>query len=250
MAIQATSEEQLRLKKRARQRLVGAGALLLTAAIVLPLMLDNSPRVSDTPVHIDMVGAPSFVAPVAAPAVASTPPATPDTTPVRVAEVPNLPTASVVPQAAPAVVKVPAKAVEQLPEKPKTKPAVLDPEPKKAELKKPEPKKPEPKPTQVTEPKPIVKVEPKKIELKPVLADTHEHSNQHFVVQLGAFSNADNVQQLRDRLSAVGVVTYTEKLPSGATRVRVGPYIDKTQAEKTLAKINAAGVQAQIVALK
>jgi DedD protein len=248
MAIQATSEEQLRLKKRARQRLLGAAALLLTAAIVLPLVLDNSPRVSDTPVHIDMVGAPSLAA--VAPAVASSPPVTSDATPVQVAEVPNLPAPSVAPQAAPVVVKESAKAVEPLPEKPKTKPAVLDAEPKKTELKKPEPKKLEPKPVQVTEPKPVVKVEPKKTEPKPVLADTNEHSNQHFVVQLGAFSNADNVQQLRNRLSAVGVATYTEKLPSGATRVRVGPYSDKALAEKTLEKINAAGVQAQIVALK
>ena len=69
-------------------------------------------------------------------------------------------------------------------------------------------------------------------------------------MQLGAFSNAENVQQLRDRLSAVGVSTYTEKLSSGATRVRVGPFSDKAEAEKAHAKIDAAGVQAQVVLLK
>jgi Sporulation related domain. len=50
-------------------------------------------------------------------------------------------------------------------------------------------------------------------------------------------------------LNAVGVTTYTENLPSGATRVRAGPFGERGQADKVLAKINAAGVQAQIVPL-
>ena len=40
----AESENQLELKKRARRRLVGAVALALTAAIVLPMVMDHEPK--------------------------------------------------------------------------------------------------------------------------------------------------------------------------------------------------------------
>ena len=40
----AESEKQLELKKRARRRLVGAAAFALTAAIILPMVMDHEPR--------------------------------------------------------------------------------------------------------------------------------------------------------------------------------------------------------------
>ncbi|MFA5171612.1 MAG: SPOR domain-containing protein [Sulfuriferula sp.] len=283
MAIQATSEEQLRFKKRARQRLLGAGALLLTAAIVLPLVLDATPRQPHSDVIIDMVGsvkpADVPVKPVttiadvaAAPDSAAIPSVMPqqgeenkltDVRPSVGKDVANsLDTPAALPKASTPPTEKASNNVAHQPEidaKPKSKLAA-EPKPEvrsviKAEVKaeakpKQETKKPEVKvETKVAlEPKVAVKVEPK----LPVDASHEKNaaSSQHFVVQLGAFSNAENVQQLRDRLSAVGVSTYTEKLPSGATRVRVGPYTDKAQADKVLAKIKAAGVQAQVVPLK
>jgi DedD protein len=265
MAIQATSEEQLKFKKRARQRLLGAGALLLTAAIVLPLVLDATPRQQNADVIIDMVNpaVSKLVEPVAPPVPAKTEvasvadvSATPSTAPPD-----NLPpenTSNDVVQPAEHQVKASSK-VEQVVEskpkietkveaKPVVKAAVKEEVAKpKQEIKKPEVKV-EAKAAVKVEPKPVAKAEPKPSVETP--ADKASVSSQHFVVQLGAFSNAENVQQLRDRLTAVGVATYTEKLPSGATRVRVGPYADKAQADKVLAKINAAGVQAQVVPLK
>ncbi len=285
MAIQATSEEQLRFKKRARQRLLGAGALLLTAAIVLPLVLDATPRQPRSDVIIDMVGsvkpANVPVKPVTAIAdVAATPDSAviPSAMPQQSAEnkltevkplvekdvANSFATPAALPKTStPLTEKASNNAAHQPETNAKLKSKVevaaeTKPEVKsaikadvKAEAKpKPETKKPEVKVETKTTPetKVAVKVEPK------LPVDTsHEKnaaSSQHFVVQLGAFSNAENIQQLRDRLSAVGVSTYTEKLPSGATRVRVGPYADKAQADKVLAKINAAGVQAQVVPLK
>ncbi|MEQ1667717.1 MAG: SPOR domain-containing protein [Sulfuriferula sp.] len=258
MAIQATSEEQLRLKKRARQRLLGAGALLLTAAIVLPMVLDQSPRQPNQDVVIDMGDAtPSAPATPGRPTPIQDeqPPAIP--LPVEVAKVQVMPTQP----------KVEASVPEPMPAKKShaeeaAKPVHVDapkvvarPEVKaevKVETKAEKPAvKPAPQPTLKVEPKAESKAKTKTI--TPVHDEKHDEkpaSTQHFVVQLGAFSNAENVQQLRDRLSAAGVSTYTEKLPSGATRVRVGPYADKAQAAQALAKVNAAGVQAQVVPLK
>jgi DedD protein len=277
MAIQATSEEQLKFKKRARQRLIGAGALLLTAAIVLPLVLDATPRQQNTDVVIDMVNptATKLTEPVLPIVPAKTEAAissivdataTPSTTPKdrsenKLADINSISekTANDVVQPAelkanetPKVEKNIESKSEPRPEpkvatKPDVKAEVKEVTKPKQEIKKPEVKV-EAKAAVKVEPKVVAKAEPKSsIETS---SDKTPVSTQHFVVQLGAFSNAENVQQLRDRLTAVGVVTYTEKLPSGATRVRVGPYADKAQADKVLAKVNAAGVQAQVVPLK
>ena len=40
----ASLDGQLELKKRARRRLVGAAALALLAAVVLPMVMDHEPR--------------------------------------------------------------------------------------------------------------------------------------------------------------------------------------------------------------
>ena len=242
MVIQATSEEQLRLRKRARQRLLGAGALLLTAAIVLPMVLDQSPRQPNQDVVIDMgVTAPSsFAMPSQPTPIQDTPSVVPPAVSAKSTVIPAESTAE-------AVTVVPA--VKNKPHTDVATPLIkaTPPAPVKVTVKSPLVDVPK------TPTKADVKTEPN-VELKPkTVTTTHDEKptrNQHFVVQLGAFSNAENVQQLRDRLSAVGVSTYTEKLSSGATRVRVGPFSDKAEAEKVHAKIDAAGVQAQVVLLK
>lgn len=276
MAIQATSEEQLKFKKRARQRLIGAGALLLTAAIVLPLVLDATPRQKSAEVAINMVNPvapgkpevpvapPAIPAPIASPAAIADIPATPEVTKLPPSQ-PQATTAHldagmkpspdehpVVNNAAPTVAKADESSKSKVAVQSKTDvKTVAKPEPKVEAKPKPEAKKPDTKVELKVEPKVEPKVESKN---EPKASDSAHvkaaQNTQHFVVQLGAFSNMENVQQLRDRLSAVGVTTYTEKLPSGATRVRVGPYADRAQADKVLAKINAAGVQAQVVPLK
>lgn len=252
MAIQATSEEQLKLKKRARQRLIGAGALLLTAAIVLPLVLDDSPRQKNADININMVD-PVAPAKSAVPIVPSASPVAPAAHQDVAMQSPAV-EKSVVQSTPPVEDKIiePVKPKVEAQSKIEVKP-VIKPEPKVEAKPKPKPevKKSEPKVALKSVPKVDPKVEVKSESNKSAVShDKTAQDAQHFVVQLGAFSNAENVQQLRDRLSAVGVTTYTEKLPSGATRVRVGPYADKIQADKVLAKINAAGVQAQVVSLK
>jgi DedD protein len=268
MAIQATSEEQLKFKKRARQRLLGAGALLLTAAIVLPLVLDATPRQQSADVVIDMVNpsATKLAEPVAPLVPAKTEAAvlsiadataTPSTTSKDSSSSEKMANDAVQPAELKAKVTPKVEQVIESKLEPKSEPKVEAKSVVKAEVKEVTKPKQEIKKSEVkVEAKVAAKIEPKavaKTEFKSIIEIPSAKapvSSQHFVVQLGAFSNAENVQQLRDRLTAVGVVTYTEKLPSGATRVRVGPYADKVLADKVLAKINAVGVQAQVVSLK
>lgn len=66
-----------------------------------------------------------------------------------------------------------------------------------------------------------------------------------WVVRLGAYSNEANVEQLRAKLTAAGVKSYTEAAKSAKgdqTRVRAGPFDSRAEAEQAQEKLKAAGV--------
>ena len=279
MAIQATSEEQLRLKKRARQRLLGAATLLISAAIVLPMVLDQTPRPVNSDIAIEMPGADVAAAPVS---VVALPVAVPAPTPVphtsdKTAEKSIDPIKAAIAQPAAEVAhndvaeqkqSAEAKLTQQKEAEHKANEAKAAAAEKAKQTEQAklahdkevahqaalaaEKSQQAAKAKQSAPAKPDAAAITTKTESSPAPAtDKHAYDadNGHYVVQLGAFSSAENVRQLRERLNAVGVSTYTETLPSGATRVRAGPFAERGQADKTLAKISAAGIQAQIVPL-
>ncbi|WP_419814741.1 septal ring lytic transglycosylase RlpA family protein [Glacieibacterium sp.] len=59
-------------------------------------------------------------------------------------------------------------------------------------------------------------------------------------VQVAALSDQGRAAWLSGFLAPIGPVV-TERLPSGLTRVRIGPYIDATTATPILARVQAAG---------
>jgi DedD protein len=62
----------------------------------------------------------------------------------------------------------------------------------------------------------------------------------NWVVQMGSFSSEQNALRLRDRLRKAGFVTQVEKvLVGGKTvyRVRVGPYLERAEAEGSQKKL-------------
>jgi DedD protein len=66
-----------------------------------------------------------------------------------------------------------------------------------------------------------------------------------FVVQLGVFSNAANVKELRAKLSSAGIRTYVESVKAAGgekTRVRAGPYATKSDAEHARKRIAKSGI--------
>lgn len=233
MAIQATSEEQLRLRRRARRRLLGAGTLLLLAAIVLPMLLDKQPRPLDRDIEI-RIPSPTAAPLASAPPVISSVPAPPVISP------PVAPVATDKMSTPP-----PPAATEDKQVAPKTRPQESSSE------RKPVAPKPavEPKPVQMTEKGPEKPVPKAESVHKTTTALEKPALATHFVVQLGAFSNTDNVRQLRDKLQAGGIHTYTEALPDGATRVRAGPFKTREQAESTQARIALLGVQSTVVSI-
>lgn len=76
-------------------------------------------------------------------------------------------------------------------------------------------------------------------------------NDQAWVVTLNAFSDKKNVKQLRAKLTAAGVNSYTEPVKTSKgelTRVRAGPFASKEAAEKARAKLEAIGLKPGAVA--
>lgn len=69
---------------------------------------------------------------------------------------------------------------------------------------------------------------------------------ESFVLQVGAYSNADTSKQEEDKLKEWGYRAYTEKVGE-KTRVRVGPYPDRDKAEKVGHQLEKHGLHPVIV---
>jgi DedD protein len=226
----AESEEALQLKRRARRRLVGAIALVAFVIIILPLLLDKEPAPSATSlsVQIPKQDSGSFnnrvsppLPPLAAPegkaGAAAAPVAKPDA-PAANADTPAGKPDAPASRTDAATVKV-APAGKQ--ESPVANPPAAAAAGKIA----------------------AAPVDNKSADARAQVAP----ADQSWVVALGSFSSAENVKQLRSKLSAAGVKTYTETLKTAKgeqqTRVRAGPFASKEAADKAHERIAAMGLK-------
>lgn len=231
----AESENQLELKKRARRRLVGAVALALTAAIVLPMVMDHEPKplTQDIQIRIPSQDAANASRPVASrPAPAESDAAKAKPAPEAEATKPAKPAEPDALRApAPPSVKAEVKPAPNT-EKPEAKPEV------KSDA-KPLPKRDVPPDTRDARTEREAKVEA-------ILSGNEAPASAgQFVVQLGAFGDPANVAKVRTRVKAAGFVSYTEVLqgPKGnQTRVRAGPFASREAAEQAAAKLKHAGL--------
>ena len=204
------SDEELQLKKRARRRLVGAIALVLLIVVFLPMILDSEPKPLNQDIAITIPPIPKPESTTQRPAPATGAVSTPVT-----------PRVAGMPQATPAVQPGPASGVEPNSASPKSE--TLKPE-VKAEA------NPEAKPEAKLVPRPV-----QKHEVRPAPSNHGAASDESFVVQLGAFSNAANARTLQKKLQDNKFKAYTELVRNSGgdrTRVRVGPYASRDAAEK------------------
>jgi DedD protein len=124
-----------------------------------------------------------------------------------------------------------------------------------------------PKTAPTAAPAPVVAVAPPKAEAAPpkaqpapapapapvaVAAPKAEASAGRFVVQVGAFAESAAVREARARVEKLGLTTYTQvvETPDGArTRVRLGPFATREEADKAAGKVKAAGLPASVLTL-
>lgn len=73
-----------------------------------------------------------------------------------------------------------------------------------------------------------------------------------YVVQIGAFSDAPSAREVRMKAERVGLKTYTQVIGADANkkiRVRLGPFEDKTSADKAMAALRKAGLPGALLTL-
>ena len=73
-----------------------------------------------------------------------------------------------------------------------------------------------------------------------------------YVVQVGAFADVDAAREARKNVEKLGLKTYMQVAQTSAgsrTRVRVGPFTSRSDAEAALAKAKAAGLNAVLLTL-
>ncbi len=71
-------------------------------------------------------------------------------------------------------------------------------------------------------------------------------------MQAGAYTEATALRDARQKVEKLGLKTYTQVVDSDAgkrTRVRVGPFDTRQEADAVAARVKAAGLQAAVLAL-
>ena len=248
------------IRKRAKHRLIGSAVLVLAGVAGFPLLFDTQPRPVATDIAIEIPGK-NTVKPLSLPAevaVAATPapPAPLAARPAadKVAAASSLSSREeiitekrAVPQVlpAPAAIKSEAKPVPKAELKPQTKPQV----------------KPETKP--VSKPAPADEDGDRARSLlngqtaaatsaQTSAAVAPGTSDERLIVQVGAFADAVKAKEVRTKLEKAGLKTYTQAVETAdgtRTRVRVGPFGSKAEADKAASKIKALGLPAATLAL-
>ena len=217
-----TDNDNLELKKRSRRRLVGAAALALLAAIVLPMVMDQEPgsTAQDIQVAIPDRDADSALArPIAGrlvePQIAPPP-----------EEQPAVPVESPDPAPAPQRARPDASVPTKGPDTPAASvaagsPAQIPPAARKDDAARV-----------------IALLEDR----KPVAGP----GGEAFVVQLGAFAEAAKADAIGADLKSRGFAAYTEK-SGGVTRVRIGPFRSREDAEKIAERLRLSGLSGVVM---
>jgi DedD protein len=216
------------LHVRTRRRLIGAAALLLAAIVVLPLVLDSTPRPIPEFVAIEIPSEKTPFTPKLGPNAVATPApvASKDTAPPDDSQ-------KEASAAAPAVA-APVAPVEPAPIT-VTSPAAPGPAAS-------EPPAPAVAAAAATSAAPVATVSAEPSPPSSVPAQ--------FVLQAAAVAQEDSARRLVAKLKVAGFPTYTEKVSTEKgerIRVRVGPYSSRTAAETARQKLAKMGINAKWV---
>ncbi len=215
------------VRRRARHRLIGASVLVLLGVVGFPLLFDTQPRPIpvDIPIEIPAKNPPAAQARPAAPA-----PATPA-------------------PAAPAPAPAPRPAAEGLDPKEEVVEATPPPRPAPAPAAPaPAPAKPPaaPAPSEAARARALLEGKPAPAPAVPAA------SAERLVVQVGAFAEESSARDVRQKLEAAGLKTYTQVAQTSdgrRIRVRIGPFNSRAEAEKAAARVKSLGLPAAVLTL-
>lgn len=211
------SEEELSLRKRARRRLVGAIALVITAIIILPMIFDEEPEITQHEIDIRLPSEEILNEP--APSMQ-----THDRLPFE-------DMADEIDEQVGALEPLPFESVES---------PQLDVDPLDKQINK----------NYI----PVPAVKPNRDRVAKAaesnrLSELPTRDAKEFVVQLGAFSDHSKARQQQQNLVSHGINAYTETLMTNnkeMMRVRIGPFTSRNDAEQELVKLRKMGLDGVI----
>lgn len=219
------ADDVLRLRLRARRRLIGAAVLVALGVIGFPLVFETQPRPIPVDLPIDIPRKETvqpLVVPEPSPAVAATTTATAATT-------------------------VPSPVAEPIPE-----PVVETPAPT------PAPAPPAAKAVVVERPKAVAEKPSDAARVQALLdgkappAPPMAPNAGRFIVQVGAYADTKAAQDVRLKVEKLGLKTYTQAVDTAdgrRIRVRVGPFASRDEADKMAAKVAASGLKTVVLTL-
>ncbi|GAA5161381.1 SPOR domain-containing protein [Viridibacterium curvum] len=200
----AENDAQLELKKRARRRLIGAVALALAAIIFLPMVMDSEPRQTgnELQIRIPSQEGSNFTSRVINTASSSTPvsvPGDPEMSPVTVSSAPRGAASASTVAASSAASSSSSVAAASAPSHTAASSAGGE-----------------------------VRAR--------ALLERGEEPASRFFVQVGVYREQDNARGVAAKVKQAGMVPSVEKV-GASTRVRVGPFKTKAQAEQAVEKL-------------
>jgi DedD protein len=246
-------------RRRARRRLVGAIALAIGAVVFLPMIFDSEPKGSNDPLSVQMPDKDTPFTPIlppaggtvatpaadganasgANPAISSTPSSgalVSGSAPAPLAPAPSAPSAEA-PAASQTKLRAPASSSPAGNASPESDSAT----------------RAAPKAAEKDDPRALAALEGKVLDPTPNRAQAGSSgTGGNYAVQIGAFSSSEKVKELREKLAAAGLKTYTETLNTAQgerTRVRVGPYPSHEAAEKARERVKGVGLDGAVIPL-
>ncbi len=227
------SAAERELKRRGRRRLIGAATLGLLAIVILPMVFDSAPK-SD-PLHKKPVKQEIAIQippkeglpPVTAPAM---PPSVPG---IVATDLPSAPATSLTGKPGAAVeagAKPAAADTKRLPQESKPEVVVAPAEAAVATM--------------------AAKTVAAEANVAPKTTTKPEPVKAGFVVQVGAFKDADNAKSILAQMKDAKLPVFTDTIAvksGNVTRVRVGPFATKSKAESALAQVKLAGADGKVV---
>lgn len=211
-----TTEEEFNLRRQTRRRLIGAIALVLLVVILLPVVFDSEPAPTsgnDIDLRIPNKGSAGEFQPK-----------------INLPELDKMASA-VAAASAPAVTVTPAPV------------ATAVPSPVTKSVPAPSANKPKTETKVGPEVKAKAKVQSKPVAKAPVVPKSG------WVIQIGAFANADTAKSMMTKLHKQGYHAYTEKA-GNVVRVRIGSYPTREAAEKIQRKLETQGTHSNVLNLE
>ena len=267
------------IRRRARNRLLGAALLVGVTVIGLPMLFDKQPRVVNVDAQVSIPDK-NDVAPLQVPVKESL-----DAREefVQSAETPPMPTAVPMPDAppqtaAPEPAPQPAKTADARDKERKEQQAKADKERKEQQAKADKERREQQAKAEKERKEQQAKAEKERKELQAkaekerkererkeanaarardllegkTTASTQE-KKQRFVIQIGAFADAQSARQERMKAERAGVKTYIQiiKTREGEerTRVRAGPFTSREEADKAAATLKGLGLPSAVQTL-